>query len=348
MEKSIHCDITLFYSLGGFIKLTDKHKKVIKKIVETILDDNNKKFILGAHIGPDGDNVGSTMALYYLLKSLGKEVTPYNPDEIPDNFKFLKDIDKYKQTISEDEEFDVGIVVDNSDINRIGEHWPQNRIKNVIQIDHHVRAQLFGDIIYIDEHAVAVGEILYFIIREILPELNFDIAQALYLSILTDSGSFRYSNTRPRTFYVAQKLLEAGAQVYDINIEVYEKVKFEKIALLKETLSTIEFNEDKNFAIMHLTKDMYAKYNASEDTSEGFVNYGRIIDGVEVSCILKEIGKDKYKISLRSKTFDVSHIAITHLSGGGHKNAAGGRMEGNLRDIINELKINFTKWLKNE
>ena len=274
------------------------------------------------------------MALYYLLKSLGKEVIPYNPDAIPRSFKFLKDIDKYQHNIDKNEKFDVGIVVDNSDINRIGNDWPINRIKTVIQIDHHIRAQFFGDIVYIDEHAVAVGEILYFIIREIISELNFDIAQALYLSILTDSGSFRYANTTPRTFYVAQKLLEAGAKVYDINIEVYEKVKFEKIALLKETLSTIQFNKTRNFAIMYLTKEMFKKYNANEDISEGFVNYGRIIDGVEVSCLLKEIDKKKYKVSLRSKKFDISQIAIEYFSGGGHKNAAGGKVNGNLNTIL--------------
>ncbi len=285
------------------------------------------------------------MALYYILKSLGKEVIPYNPDTIPKSFSFLKDIDKYQHSIDKNEEFDVGIVVDNSDISRIGNDWPANNIKTVIQIDHHVKAQVFGDIVYIDEHAVAVGEILYFIIKEIIPKLNFDIAQALYLSILTDSGSFRYSNTTPRTFYVAQKLLEAGAKVYDINIEVYEKVEFKKIALLKETLSTIQFNKTKNFAIMYLTKEMFKKHNANEDTSEGFVNYGRIIDGIEVSCLLKEINKEEYKVSLRSKKFDISQIAIEYFSGGGHKNAAGGKINGDLNTIIEELKINFTKWL---
>jgi len=285
------------------------------------------------------------MALYYLLKLLGKEATPYNPDSIPKSFDFLKDIKQYKHNINKDDSFDVGIVVDNSDIQRIGEDWPADRIKTVIQIDHHIKAKVFGNIVYIDEHAVAVGEILYFVIREILPELNFDIAQALYLSILTDSGSFRYSNTTPRTFFVAQKLLEAGAKVYDINIEVFEKVKFEKIALLKETLSTIQFNKKKNLAIMYLTKEMFEKYDANQDLSEGFVNYGRIIDGVEVSCLLKEIGKNEYKISLRSKKFDISQIAIEQYSGGGHKNAAGGKIKGNLNQIIEDLKTNFTKWL---
>ena len=96
---------------------------------------------------------------------------------------------------------------------------------------------------------------------------------------------------------------------------------------------------------MYLTKEMFKKYNASEDTSEGFVNYGRIIDGVEVSCLLKEIDKDKYKVSLRSKKFDISQIAIEYFSGGGHKNAAGGKINGDLNTIIEELKINFTKWL---
>jgi len=297
-------------------------------------------------MNPDGDNVGSTMALYYLLKHLGKEVIPYNPDSIPDNFRFLKYTDSYRREIKDDEIFDVGIVVDNSDIKRIGPHWPEKRIKTVIQIDHHIRAEIFGDIVYIDENSIAVGEMLYFIIREILPDLNYDIAQALYLSILTDSGSFRYANTTPRTFFVAQKLLEAGAEVYKINIEVYERVKFEKIALLQEALSTLSFNKERNFAVMYLTKEMFEKHNAPHDLSEGFVNYGRIIDGVEVSCLLKETEKNKYKVSLRSKTFDISQIAIKYFSGGGHKNAAGGRIEGNLEEIIKYLKENFSKWLK--
>jgi len=102
------------------------------------------------------------MALYYMLKKLNKQVVPYNPDDIPENFLFLKDTDAYKHEIKENENFDVGIVVDNSDIERIGEHWKNANIKTIIQIDHHIKAELFGDIIYIDENAIAVGEILYF------------------------------------------------------------------------------------------------------------------------------------------------------------------------------------------
>ncbi len=335
------------YYCWRFKIITLEDKKIIKEIASIIKDEKNKTFIIGAHMGPDGDNVGSTMALYYLLTALGKEVIPYNPDSIPESFTFIPNTEKYNKTIDKNLTFDVGIVVDNSEIGRIGKDWPIGRMNKIIQIDHHLKANRFGDTIYIDEAASSVGEMLYFLFEEFDGKyLTKDVATALYISIVTDTGSFKYNSTSSKTFYVAQKLLEAGASPYEIHINVYENVPLNKINLLQEVLSTLELNKDGNFAIMYLSKEMLEKYNADKDLAEGFVNYGRIIKGVEISCFLKEIAKDSYKISLRSNYYDVSYIAREYFNGGGHKNASGGRVEGKLKELILELKENFTKWLK--
>ncbi len=329
-------------------KLNEEHSKMIEVIKNTILNENNKTFLIVSHVGPDGDNVGSTIAMMLLLKKLGKEVMIYNQDTIPYVYNFLKGTDEYKSSIDENMFFDVVIVVDNSDENRIGKHWKGKKLTNtIIQIDHHLSATVFGDIVYIDEKASAVGEMLYFVIlafgENIIDE---DIANALYVSILTDTGSFRYSNTSSKTFYVASKLIEHGSSPSKINLEVYENVAYDKIKLLQEVLATLELNEDKNFAIMYLKQDVYKKYQTNGDITEGFVNYGRIIKGVEVSCMLKEVAKNKYKVSLRSKKFNVAQVAIDMFGGGGHENASGGSIEGELFKLVNNFKTLFTKLLK--
>ena len=296
MKLFLFYDIRIMNCYWRFKIIASEDKKIIKNIANMIKDENNKSFVIGAHMGPDGDNVGSTMALYYLLTALGKKVMPYNPDSIPESFTSLPSIDNYNKTIDKDLTFDVGIVLDNSEIRRIGKDWPIGRMDKVIQIDHHLKANRFGDIVYIDEAASSVGEMLYFLFEEFdIKYLTKDVATALYISIVTDTGSFKYNSTSSKTFYVAQKLLEAGASPYEIHINVFENVPLNKINLLQEVLSTLELNSDGNFAIMYLSKDMLEKYNADKDLAEGFVNYGRIIKGVEISCFLKEIGENSYK-----------------------------------------------------
>lgn len=319
--------------------LSKQHLEAIKLIQDVIKDDHNQTFLIASHMGPDGDNVGSSMALFYLLSALGKkEITLYNHDQIPQVFHFLPEIEHYVHEIPESKTFDVAIVVDNSHIPRIGPHWPgRDRIKTILQIDHHLKADLFGDIIYIDEGSPAVGQMLYTIISGFPGMPCPKIATALYTSIVTDTGSFRYSSTNAETFYIAAKLTEAGALPWKINLDIFENVPAEKIQVLQAVLATLTFNETKEVAMMYLTLDMLQEFGVSHDIAEGFVNYGRIIHGVKVSCLLKEQAPGVFKVSLRSKAVDVSDAARNHFNGGGHKHAAGGRITGDLKKLLQEV-----------
>lgn len=332
------------------IKLTKQHQEAIKLIQEIIADKKNQKFLIASHMGPDGDNVGSSMSFYYLLKELNKEsITLYNCDPIPEVFKFLPEIDNYVSEIDSNSVFDVAIVVDNSQIYRIGPHWPsRERIKTIIQIDHHLEADLFGDVVYIDEKAPAVGQMLYSIISGFPDMPNVNIATALFTSIVTDTGSFRYSSTSAETFYIAAKLTEAGAVPWKINLNIYENVPAEKIQILQAVLQTLSFNKNKDVAVMFLTQDMLKKFGVTQDIAEGFVNYGRIVEGVKISILLKEQSPNKFKVSIRSKAFDISKIAIKYFNGGGHKHAAGGRVEGKLEELIENIKEILSQELKKE
>ncbi|MBN2694233.1 bifunctional oligoribonuclease/PAP phosphatase NrnA [bacterium] len=296
------------------------------------LEYNN--YLIVSHISPDGDNVGSTLALRKILLKMGKNVTIYNPDPIPEMFSFLDGYDSYRHELNDSDSFDVAVVLDNSEERRIGPHWRGvSAFSCTIQIDHHTSVPRFGDVVVIDEEASAVGEMLYFL-AEKLNIIDKDIAEALYVSILTDTGSFRFSNTTPKTFYVASKLIEAGATPWKINVEIYENMPEEKIYLLQKVLSTLQLNNEKNVALMTLPLSMQTDPSNGSNLTEGFVNYGRSIKGVDISCFLREVEKDFFSVSLRSKDSDVSKIAREFFNGGGHIHAAGGRIAGNLNELI--------------
>ncbi len=316
-------------------------------VIKVLKDSNYKNYLIVSHMNPDGDNVGSTLALRKILLRMGKNVTIYNPDPIPDMFSFLEGYEKYRHELNESDIFDVAVVLDNSEEKRIGAHWRGvSAFSCTIQIDHHTSVPHFGDVVVIDEEASAVGEMLYFL-AEKLNIIDREIATALYVSILTDTGSFRFSNTTPKTFYVASKLIEAGATPWDINVKIYENMPEEKIYLLQKVLSTLQLNSQKNVAIMTLPLSMQTNPSNGSNLTEGFVNYGRSIKGVDISCFLREVEPDFFSVSLRSKDSDVSKIAREFFNGGGHIHAAGGRVSGKLATLIPSVLELLTKNIKN-
>lgn len=308
--------------------MAQKFKEVIDEI------KNGKNFLVSSHVNPEGDAVGSLLSLVLGLKGLKKDVTAYLYDPVPKTFNFLPFADKVTNKIDENKIYDAVFVVDCGQKDRLGEDF--HKIKNkgkVINIDHHATNDCFGDINVIDPNACAAGEMVYDLLEEIPVEITRDIAINIYTSILTDTGSFRYSCTTPKTFGIAGEMLRLGVDPWDISQRVYESIPVNKLKLLASVLNTLELTSDGKIASLVVTLDMLDKTNANKELADGFVNYARTIEGVEVGVLFREAKQGEYKISMRSKgRIDVAEISM-EFGGGGHMNAAGCNIKGNLKDI---------------
>lgn len=302
----------------------------IKELKNTI--DVNNSFIVVSHVDPEGDAIGTSLALYHILKNLGKKVCVYNESGVPKILKFLPGSNELLSEISSVNEFDCIFVVDCGDLGRIGSLKNKLEKLKIINIDHHSTNDYFGDLNFVDKTASAAGEVLFDIIKALNIPINYDIAINLYTAIVVDTGSFRYASTSSKSFKIAAELLKAGVDPWFVSMNIYENYPYERMKLLGDVLSTLTLHLDNKVAFMLVTKDMLKKYNASVDITEGFVNFGRAIEGVELSIIFKETDNESFKLSMRSKgKIDVSMIAKS-LGGGGHKNAAGCKINGTYEE----------------
>ncbi|MBI5328409.1 MAG: bifunctional oligoribonuclease/PAP phosphatase NrnA [Deltaproteobacteria bacterium] len=321
--------------------MSNKFEQVINEI------KNGQTFLISSHVNPEGDAVGSTLALAIGLKELNKDVTAYLYDPVPKVFEFLPFADKVVNRINEDKIYDAVLVVDCGQKDRLGEDF--NKIKNkgkLINIDHHTTNDCFGDINVIDDDACAAGEMVYDLLKEINVGITSDIATDIYVSILTDTGSFRYSSSTPKAFRIAGEMVGLGVKPWDISQRIYESNPLNKLTLLASVLNTLEVTGDGKVASLIVTLDMLNKVNAAKDIVDGFVNYARTVEGVEVGVLFREARPGEYKISFRSKgRIDVADIS-QEFGGGGHMNAAGCNIKGSLQEVkekviqATERKIN--------
>ena len=310
----------------------DEINKIIKE---------NQKFILTTHINPDGDALGSVVAMSEYLKHLKKEASIINISKTPANYQFLDEnheIRIFDKTAHENlfKNSDAFIILDISDWGRLREIGELMRAtgKPTICIDHHHITYQFADVDLICEESSSTGELLFEFFESVNFPLTNKAAVALYTCILTDTGSFRFSNTTSRTHYVASKLLEHEIDTKKIYSLVYEQNSRSKMALLGEALSNLHYEFDGKLAWFSLTKEMFARHNASVWDTEGFPEIPRTIAGVEVSLMFTEIEDSKIKISLRSKGKIVIHQVAQKFGGGGHHYAAGAQVEMPLDKLV--------------
>ena len=309
--------------------------KKFEQVIEEIR--KGKSFLVSSHINPEGDAVGSMLALALGLKELNKDVTAYLYDPVPKVFRFLPFADKVINKIHEDKIYDAVFAVDCGQRDRLGEDF--NKIKNqgkLINIDHHTTNDCFGDINVIAD-ACAAGEMVYDLLKEIPVTINRDIATNIYTSILTDTGSFRYSSTTPKAFRIAGEMVGLGVEPWDISQRVYESNPLNKLKLLASVLNTLEVTSDGKVASLIVTLDMLNKAATTKEIVDGFVNYARTIEGVEVGVLFRETKPDEYKISMRSKgRIDVAEV-MQGFGGGGHMNAAGCNIKGSIKGIKEKI-----------
>ncbi|EQK47340.1 DHH family phosphoesterase [Paraclostridium bifermentans] len=303
-------------------------KKNVKNIINAIQEGNN--FIVTSHYSPDGDNIGSTLSMYYVLKKLGKNVLYVLDDSIPVNLRFLVE----NVNILKSEETDVNlsdyilISLDCGDINRICvSDKIKTSVSKLICIDHHASNDNFGDLNYINPNESSTCELVYNLLKEYSDTINNqlideNIATYLYTGLLTDTGNFSYSNTNPSSYLMAYDLVTIGAKKDLIIQKIFQSNPYNYYKLLGEALDTLDIVDGK-IASMMLTTDMLNRNDISFNDADGVTSYTRDIDGVEVGLLFKEKAENEIKVSFRSKNYvNVSSIA-QKFGGGGHVRASG-------------------------
>jgi phosphoesterase RecJ-like protein len=311
---------------------------ILTEIARTI--EGSTRFFLTTHVNPDGDAIGSLLALNCLLLGHGRDVIAFVAEPIPDNFRFLPTCDTVVNSLDgiADKSFDLAIVVDSTDWERTGYDIPSMvRLDKVVNIDHHVSNNSFGDINYIDPKASAVGEMLYDVIDALGMAVDARIAACLYTAIMTDTGSFTYSNTTARAFEISEKLVRCGARPAKIAEEINENYSFSRLELLRLALFSLEFTGGGRIGSMTITQQMFRETGTGPHMIEGFIDYPRFVAGVKVAVLFRELPDGGYKVSFRSRdSLDVSRIA-GHFGGGGHVNASGCTILEDLSTVKKEV-----------
>ncbi len=319
------------------MKLLSKNKRIIDRIAEQIAC--HKKFLITTHVYPDGDAVGSQIALCILLKRMGKEVELINSFPLPARYKFLPNSSLIKHNaniILPDSE--IAFVLDVGSKGRLGNMRDHiNNTKTVINIDHHLGNDSFGTINWIDSRMSSVGELIFHLYKYMNLEIRKPEAICLYTAIVTDTGSFQYANTSVETHSAVSELLKTGIDHTEICNQIYHNIPISKIKLLQLALGTLSFDAKGKIGYMFITSDMYTKARATEEDSEEIVEYARNVKGVEVGILFKEHSNGNIKISFRSRSkIDVRKIALK-FGGGGHHNAAACMINGELNTVLKKV-----------
>jgi len=295
----------------------------------------HQRFAILSHVRPDGDALGSQLALALSLKQLGKDVRVWNEDGMLEKYSFLARAQLLTKPPSGPEDVDVAIALDTAIQNRLGTAFQAIRTAKIwINIDHHPSNPGYGDLVYVDPTAPATGQILFELIKS--ERLPFDraIAENLYVAISTDTGSFQYPNTTARTFEIAAELVRAGVDVGRINQQVYENYPRRRVELLRELLRTMRFEGGGRVASFSLSLKTAAQLGVLPEDNEGLIDHLRAIRGVIVAVFFEELTDGKVRVSMRSKSEKTDVCAICQkFGGGGHTLAAGARVRGSLAEV---------------
>lgn len=308
----------------------------------TKLLEKNNSFLITSHKNIDGDAIGSELALYFILKKLNKKPIILNQDRLPRIYNFLPDSDKVhclEDNYINIKNIDVGIIVDCTNFERIEETYKIfKNIKNIINIDHHNSNENYGDLNYIDSSASSVGEIIYDLIKFInLDLLDEKISTCLYTAIITDTGSFRYSNVSSKTFSVVSDLASQGIKPNLIADNIYNRNTYSGLKLLGKALLTLEVDESNYASWLTITRDMLNNTEANDEEVEGIIDIARTLENTEVSILFRETKDNKIKVSFRSKgDFNVNEFA-GKFNGGGHPNSSGCVCSGKIAEVKEKI-----------
>ena len=295
----------------------------------------NQRFAVLSHVRPDGDALGSQLALGLSLKQLGKDVRIWNEDGMLEKYSFLPSANLLTKPPADPEDVDVAIALDTAIQNRLGTALPAVRSAKVwINIDHHPSNPGYGDLVQIDPKAPATGEILFELIKSEKLPIDAAIAENLYVAISTDTGSFQYPNTTARTLEIAAELIRAGVDVGRVSQLTYENYPRRRVELLRDLLGTMRFDANDRVASFSLSLATAKKLGVLPEDNEGLIDHLRAIRGVIVAVFFEELPDGKVRVSMRSKNEKVNVCAICEkFGGGGHVLAAGARVRGTLAEV---------------
>ncbi|HOW67154.1 MAG TPA: DHH family phosphoesterase [Candidatus Paceibacterota bacterium] len=301
------------------------------QIVPRILDvlRRSKTVALVSHVRPDGDSIGSQLALAEALDRAGKSVVCWNEDPIPAKLAFL-DRRGVIQSPCSDKRFDCVVALDAASLERLGSVADRIRDRSIlINIDHHISNTRFGDINWISHRNPSTGELVFRLLKASKWPITATMADCLFTAVSTDTGSFQYPSTRPATYAVAGELVKRGANLATICQEVYQSFPLSRVRLIQHTLNNFKLTDHNRIAYFWLRPADYARARAGSDDSEGLIDHIRAIEPVVVACLFEQMKPNLVRISMRSKNprVDVNEIA-RQFNGGGHPAAAGARIAG--------------------
>jgi phosphoesterase RecJ-like protein len=302
--------------------------------------------LVTTHADPDGDAIGSLLAMGLGLTRLGKQVSFYVESPIPAVYQFLPAVDRIRRRLPPAGTCDAAVVLDCGDGSRVGEGWPVvSRIPVVLNIDHHVSNTGFGSHRLIEGTACATAEIVYRLIRRMGVCIDRDIATCIYTGILTDTGSFRFANTNAASFAISREMTELGVEPHEVARHVYGSYSLGRIKLLNLALNSIEISPNGKLSLMTVTRGMMEETQTQAEDADGLINYARRIEDVRVAALIQEQvngrapagAPGRFHVSLRSDgSVDVAALAGTY-GGGGHHSAAGFQIDATLADIKSRL-----------
>jgi len=306
----------------------------IRSIVEAVRA--RRRFVLSSHSRPDGDSIGSQLAMAYALRAMGKEVSVVNADPAPPPLMQFPGVPDIRIAPEAQGEFDAAIIMECGDLARTGVRGLDRYF--VINIDHHPGNSGYGQLNWFDSTAAACGEMVYSLVRALDVPLSLDIATHIYLAILTDTGSFHYSSISPRTFDICRETIDAGVDPVQVARNVYDSNSMGRLKLFGAVLSAMQIDATGRIAIVYLDHEMAREAGGTYEDTEGLINLPLTVKEIQSVVFFKQTEGDEYRVSMRSKgDIDIGAVA-KGFGGGGHKNAAGCTVTGGI-DALQKLFI---------
>jgi phosphoesterase RecJ-like protein len=290
-----------------------------------------RRFVIASHARPDGDAVGSQLAMAYTLRALGKQARVVSRDPPPPPLLAFPGVAEIEITDRVDDPGDAVIVMESGDLTRTGIAGLDRGF--VINIDHHVDNKLYGAVNWFDLSAAACGEMVFDLVRGLGAPLTYEIALHVYVAILTDTGSFHYSNISPRTFEICRRCVEAGVIPASVARSVFDSNNLGRLKLFGAVLSRMELDPSGRLATLVVDRRLAADCGGTYEDTEGLINLPLTVKDIQAVVFFKENGPDDWRVSMRSKeTIDINAVA-RQFGGGGHKNASGCNAAGGLEEL---------------
>jgi bifunctional oligoribonuclease and PAP phosphatase NrnA len=305
-----------------------------QRLIERIRDEvlARQRFLITSHARPDGDSIGSQLAIAFALDALGKDVRLINADLPPPHYLEFPGVNRieFASEVPADTEADALIVMECGDLSRTGVRGFEPYF--IINIDHHVGNRMFGAVNWFDESAAACGEMVFDVIRALEVPFSVEIATHIYLAILTDTGSFHHSNITPRTFDICRQAVEAGVNPSAMARRIFDSNSFGKLKLIGALLDRMELMDDGRLAVLYLDDAMLEACGCTHNDTEGLINLPLTAREIQAVVFFK-VAPDSVRVSVRSK-YDVDvRMVANAFGGGGHKNAAGFTVSGPLDQV---------------